>query len=187
MAATWRRDRSCKPLRSSCWNRDQTFACQEARLARRDERRDDPRAQAQSADATDRVGMGVGPLEDRPVVELGIARQAELAPVLDQAFDHELRRHAGLDGPRRDQAAVQRDGVEHLDLRAALDDQPLDDVEAVEFVTPGRDLRQIPSQRWGWPAHPLLAVEETPPPQDAVDGPHRRGATRSPGLAGPDG
>jgi hypothetical protein len=66
---------------------------------------------------------------------------------------------------------VQRDRVEDLDLGATLDDQPLDGVDAVEFVALGRDLRQIPSPRRGWPAHPRLAVEDAPPSQDAVDGP----------------
>jgi hypothetical protein len=66
--------------------------------------------------------MDVRPLEDCIVVELGVARQAELPPVLDQALDHELRRDALTARPGRDQATMERDAVEDLDLGSAADD-----------------------------------------------------------------
>jgi len=47
----------------------------EARLSRRDEHRGDLEAQAEAGDAPDRVGMHVGSLEARVVVELGVRGQ----------------------------------------------------------------------------------------------------------------
>src|SRR3954447_7349771 len=141
----------------------------EARLAGRHEHGGDPQAQAQPADAPDHIGMDVRPLEDRVVVELGVARQAELPPVLDQALDDELRRDTLPARPGRDQSAMQRDAVEDLDLGAALDDQPLDDVDAVEFLTAAGHLRQVPAPRWWRTSGPALAVQHAPAVKDAVD------------------
>src|SRR5262249_27792324 len=93
-----------------------------ARLAWRHEYRHHPQAQAEPTDAPAHVRGGMRPLEDRVVVELGIARQSELPPVLDQALDNQLRRDALPTRPGRDQSAMQRDSVEHLDLGAAFDD-----------------------------------------------------------------
>src|SRR3954468_20643927 len=143
----------------------------EARLARRYEHWDDAQAQAQPAHAPDHIGMDVRPLEDRVVVELGIARQAELPPVLDQALDDELRRDTPPARPRRDQAAMERDAVEDLDLRSALDDKPLDDVDAVEFRTAAGHLRQIPTARRWRTSDPALAVQRAAAVEDAVDRP----------------
>jgi hypothetical protein len=114
--------------------------------------------------------MGVRPLEDRVVVELGVARQTELPPVLDQALDDELGGDALIAGPRGHQAAVQRDPVEHLDLRAIADDQSLDDVEAVEFPAPAGHLRQVPARWRRGPSRPMLMVQGAATTQDAVDG-----------------
>ena len=147
--------------------------CLETRLARRHEHRDHPQAQAKSADPTYRVGMGVRPLEDRVVVELGVARQTELPPVLGQALDDELGGAALIARPRGHQAAMQRDPVEHLDLRAIADDQPLDDVEAVEFLAAAGHLRQVPA-RWRWgSSDPMPMIQGAATAQDAVDGPFR--------------
>jgi hypothetical protein len=117
--------------------------------------------------------MDVRPLEDRIVVELGVARQAELPPVLDQALDHELRRDALPTRPGRDQAAMERDAVEDLDLRTAPNDQALDDIDAVEFPTAAGHLGQIPARRRGRPPEPMPPVEHASTPEDAVDGPLR--------------
>src|SRR5262249_56882144 len=132
---------------------------------------DDAQAQAQPADTPDHIGMDVRPLEDRVVVELGVARQAELAPVLDQALDHELRRDALAPRPGRDQAAMQRDGVEYLDLGAGLDGQALDDIDAVEFPAATSHLRQIPARRRRRPSDPMATVQHAATAEDAVDGP----------------
>ena len=115
----------------------------------------------------------IGDMSHRVVVELGVARQAELAPVLDQALDHEPRRDALAPRPGRDQAAMQRDGVEHLDLGAALDDQPLDDINAVQLPAPTGHLRQIPARRGRRPSDAMSAVPHAATTQDAVDRPFR--------------
>jgi len=54
-----------------------------------------------------------------------------------------------------------------------LDDQALDDVDAVQLGLPGGDIRQIPAGGRGRAARPLLAVQGSPATEDAVDGPHR--------------
>src|SRR4051812_29412131 len=138
----------------------------EARLAGRHEHGGDPQAQAQPAHAPDHIGMDVRPLEDRVVVELGVARKAELPPVLDQALDDELRRDTLPARPRRDQAAMERDAVEDLDLWSALDDKPLDDVDAVEFRTAAGHLRQIPTARRWRTSDPALAVQRAAAVED---------------------
>ena len=115
--------------------------CLETRLARRHEHRDDAQPQAQSADSPDRVGMDVRPLEDRIVVELGVAWQAELPPMLDHALNYEFGRDALPARPGCDQAAMERDAVEDLDVGSAADDQALDEIEAVKVPFPAGHLR----------------------------------------------
>jgi len=54
---------------------------------------------------------------------------------------------------------MQRDAIEDLDLGAVLDDQPLDDVEAVQFGSSRGDLGQVPTPRRGRAPDPLATVE----------------------------
>src|SRR5512135_2378710 len=68
---------------------------------------------------------------------------------------------------------MQRDAVEDFDLGAALDDQPLDHVEAVQFLPPGGDLGQIPAARRGATTHAGLPIQGTAAAEDAPDSPHR--------------
>jgi hypothetical protein len=145
----------------------------EARLARRHEHRDDTQAQAQPTDAPDDIGVGMRPLEDRVVVELRITRQAELPPVLNQALDHELRRDALPPWPGGDQAAMERDAIEDLDLGTATDDQALNDIDAVELPAAAGHLRQIPTRRRRRSPHPMPPVQHAPTAEDPVDGPLR--------------
>src|SRR5512135_3799174 len=145
----------------------------EPRLAGRDEDRDDPQAQAQPRDPAEGVGMGMRPLEDRVVVELTVARQPDSLPVLDPALDPESGGDTRSTWSGDGQAAVQRDAVEDFDLGAALDDQPLDHVEAVQFLPPGGDLGQIPTGRRGAPPNARLSVQDTASEEDPSDGSHR--------------
>jgi len=69
---------------------------------------------------------------------------------------------------------VQGDAVEDLDLGAVLDDEALDDVEAVQF-DPGRgEFGQIPAAWRRRAAGPAAAVQRTPAGEDAIDGSQRR-------------
>ena len=81
---------------------------------------------------------------------------------------------------------MQRDAVEDLDLGAALDDQPLDDVDAIEFLTSAGHLRQIPTARRWRTSDPALAVQRATAVEDAVDRPQcgqRRDPAGSKGVA----
>jgi hypothetical protein len=93
--------------------------------------------------------------------------------VLDPALDHEFRRDALITGPRRHQPAAQRDAVEYLDLGPTLDDQALDDIEAVEFASPACDLGEVPAWRRRGPSDAMAMVQRAPTSEDAVDGPLR--------------
>src|SRR5262249_57875087 len=113
----------------------------------------------------DRVGMDVRPLEDRIVVELGAAWQAELPPMLDQALNHELGRDALPSRPGCNQAAMERDAVEDLDLGSAADDQTLDEIEAAKFpVAAGPPPAGTRPARGGPPARRLSRPDAPPPP-----------------------
>src|SRR5262249_29884966 len=98
---------------------------------------------------------------------------ADVTPVLDQGGQGQVGGDRGLDRPGGDQAAVQGDPVEHLDLGAALDDQPLDDVEAVPFDLGLGAVGQIPASGRGRAARPVAAVQGATAAEDAVDGPYR--------------
>ena len=80
--------------------------CLETRLVHRDEHRDTPRPRDNRLTRPTASGWGLGALKDGVIVELGIARQAELPPVLVQALDDELRRETLPAGPGCDQIAV---------------------------------------------------------------------------------
>src|SRR5262249_20617134 len=119
------------------------------------------------------VGVAVRAVEDHVVVELGVAGQADLAPALNQRLQSQFGSDRRLDGPGGDQAAVQGAAVEGLDLGAALDDQPLDDVEAVRLGPGSGDVGQVPAFGRRGPAGPLAAVQSSTAAKDAVDGSHR--------------
>ena len=68
---------------------------------------------------------------------------------------------------------MQRDAVEDFDLGAVLDDQSLDDVDAVQFLPPSGDLGQIPTGRRGAAPHACRAVQDTTSAEDPSNGSHR--------------
>ena len=76
------------------------------------------------------------------------------------------------------------DAVEHLDLGPALDDQTLHHVEAVQFPSLRGDLGQIPPRRWGGAPVAFPSVQDPPPFEDAVNGPHRGEGFDLAGLEG---
>src|SRR6478672_1807002 len=142
--------------------------CLETGLTRGNKHGDHTQTQAGPRDAADRIGMDLGPLEDGVVVELRVAGQAEGTPVLDQGFDYE-RRGNHRARPGSDQAAVQGDAIEDLNLDAAADDQPLDTVDAVQFGAPVGDRWQVPARRWRRATGPTTTVQSPTPLQDQAD------------------
>src|SRR5262249_13866074 len=120
----------------------------------------------------DGIGMDLWSLEDGVVVELRVAGQTEGPPVFDQGFDHE-RRGKDRVRPGGDQAAVQGDAREDLDLNATADDQPLDPVDAVQLGTPVGARWQVPAWRRRRTTGPAAAVQSPTPLQDQADGTNR--------------
>src|SRR6266542_3171348 len=145
----------------------------EPQLVGRDEHRHNLQAQAGPDDPPQRIGVAVRALEDHVVVELGVAGQADPPPMLDQRSHHQLRGHSSDDRPGNRQPAMHRHPVEDLDLGPVPDDQPLDNVEAVQLGAGVGQVGQIPAPgRWR-AAEPAAAVQSPAALQDAVDGPHR--------------
>jgi hypothetical protein len=140
----------------------------EPRFLHRGKHRHDVEAQTEPHHATDTVTVLVRPLKRRVVVELGVRREPKSAPVGGQPLDHVTRSHRGT-RPRRTQAAVQRNPGQDFDVGAAANHQPFDDIEAVEFRTSGRDLRQIPTARRCGPADTALAIKGAATFQNPAD------------------
>jgi len=124
--------------------------------------------QTKTGDTAEVIGILVGSLEPRVVVELGIAGQTDLEPVFDQRQGSHLCRD-GRSWPGGCQAAVKGDGIKGLDVDSAFNDKAGDDVDAIGFDLAGGDRRQVPTARRRWAPHPLTAVQSSPPLQDATD------------------
>ena len=130
----------------------------ETRLARGCEHRNHPQRQAQAADAPDRIGELVSTLEDRIVVELGVAGQPMLAPVPEQGIHSDLGAGPRHD-PGRREGAMQADAGEHRHQRAVGVLQVLDEVEAVEFGFSCGQIGQIPTLGWRRAALPMRRID----------------------------
>ncbi len=112
-------------------------------------------------------------VDDGIVVEVSLGGQSDRTPVLNQRLDCQFGGDWRLDGPGGGQAPVQRNGVEHLDVRPAFDDQALDNVDAVQ-ARPGSGRHRANTTLWAeGPAGPLATVKCSAAAEDAVDGPHR--------------
>jgi len=152
----------------------------EPRLLRRSEDRNHLQGQTEAAHAADGVGMVVGSLEHGVVVELDIGGQSMLSPVLKESFYRGFCRDCLL-LPGGGQSSMEGNSVEDFHVGAAADDQPLDDIEAVQFRTTGGNLGEIPSSRRGGPANPPAAIQGPTAFQNASDGPRgKRRANTSP-------
>ena len=145
----------------------------ETRLARRCEHGDDAQLQAEPDDAPDGVGVLVRALEKRVIVELGEVRQPVRAPVLADAAEHMIGTEAMRARPGLGECPVEGDDIEHLHRRPALDEQALDEIEAVEFRATGGQRRQIPAARRRRAAHARPGIEQAAAAQDAPDGAQR--------------
>ena len=140
----------------------------EARLARRGKDRDDPKSKTESDDATNGVGILVSALEASVVVELSVGGQADVLPVGQQRLES-FPSGDERSGPGLHQTAVERDGVEDLDIDSPANDKAGDDVEAIQFgVAPG-NLRQIPTSRRSGMTNSSTPIQSAPPQQDPSD------------------
>jgi hypothetical protein len=128
--------------------------------------------QAQASNTTEVIGVVVGALEPGVVIELGVARQADLAPVLDQGEVSQSCRDGGS-WPGGGQAAVKGDGVENLDIDSAFNDKASDDVEAIGLNPAGGELGQVPAAWRGWTSNPSFAVQSSSSIQDTANGTNR--------------
>lgn len=88
--------------------------------------------QAQAHDPTDGIGVMMSALEEGIVVELGVGREAVLAPVRGEIGQHQIGAEDRM-RPGTRQAAQERDGVEDFHALATSDDQTFDAIEAIEF------------------------------------------------------
>lgn len=140
----------------------------EAGLAGWSEDRYHLEGETKTGDTAEVVGILVGSLEPRVVVELGIAGQTDLAPVFDQGQGSPLRSDGGS-RPGGCQAAMKGDGIKGLDVDSALNDKAGNDVDAIGFHLAGGDWGQVPTARRRWAPHPLTAVQSSPPLQDTTD------------------
>src|SRR5262249_59627953 len=85
---------------------------------------DAPQAQARPRPPPQRVGVDLGTLEDRVIIELGVPRQSHRPPVVDHRFHDEFRGDYRV-GPGHDKSPVGRDAVADFDLDTAQDDTAL--------------------------------------------------------------
>jgi len=145
----------------------------EPRFSRGNEDGHNPQGKTRAHDAPDDVTMMMGSLETGIVVELGVCRQSDLAPVFHQARSRRLGGDGRI-GPRDRQSPVQGDPVEDFDRGLTFDVHAFDDVEAVEFDLAACDIGQIPAARRRRSPHTLTSVEGPSSFQDATDRADRR-------------
>ena len=109
----------------------------EASFAGRREDRDHSELEAGPDDSTDGIGILMRALEARGVVELGIGRQTDLGPMLEDTFQGPRGSGRAWEGPSRGQCAMNRDGGKDVDQGSFFDEQVLDEIEAVQFGLAG--------------------------------------------------
>ena len=121
----------------------------ETGFARRRKDGDDAQTEAQMHDAAQAVGLGVRALKTGVVVKLGEGRQTVILPVCAQGGEHVVGGEAGA-RPALGQRAVQRQGIEDVQQRSVFEDQPLDQIEGIQFGAALRHGGQMPAcRRWG--------------------------------------
>ena len=148
----------------------------EAGFAWRREDGDNACSEAVPDDRPDRVRVVRPADEPRIVVELRIARTADLAPVLIKRADRQSSTHAGR-RPDRDEPTVEADPGQDVEGGPALQAKAVDDVEAVELGRMLADVRQIPARGGCRPPDPPPRVQGAAPLQDPGDGADRRERT----------
>jgi hypothetical protein len=118
----------------------------EAVLAGRSEDGADAQGEAEEGHGAEAIGMVMGAVKTEVVVELSVGRQAVGAPMGQEGVLGELGRDGGMEEAAA-KAAVQGDGIEHLDFTDVLDDEALDDVKGVQFGRAGGEVWEMPPRR----------------------------------------
>jgi hypothetical protein len=154
----------------------------EARLCRRDEDRYNAQLETYADNSSDRVAVMMGTLESCVVIELAIAGQTDLSPMIEYTILRPNGRERASLRPGSHKASMERDGVENIDQRAVLDAEVLDDVESVDFGTTVSHLGKVPSEGWGRPSQTAYSIESSTAFEDASNGPEGRNWVES-GLA----
>ncbi len=134
------------------------------------EHHDHSQVQAQSGDRADHIGMLMGSLEDRVVVELDVVGQPHFLPVCQNRLADPLSREP-LAGLGHGQSPPQRDSGHDLEYGSVLDFEVLHQVELVQLSLPHHHRGEVPARGWRRPADPLLSVQCPLPLQDPSDGP----------------
>ncbi len=143
----------------------------EAVFQRRGEDRSHPERQAKAADAADGVRKLMGALETGVVIELGISRQTQLRPALNEATDH----HAGAQlelRPGADLAPVHGDASQYTEPLTTTQGQVFDQIKAVQIDAGTGQVGQVPAgRRWppALPSGPVLCAVAF---ENAVDSCH---------------
>src|SRR6266511_940114 len=133
----------------------------------------DAECQTQPDHRSDRVGFGQPADEPRVVVELGIGRQAERAPALEQRRNNLAHSHPEA-RPGARQPAVEADRGQDSELGLPAQIQTLDDVEAVELTATTGHVGQIPPGWWRRASDPTAAIEGAAAVEDTADRANRR-------------
>ena len=123
----------------------------EAGFAGRRKHRDDAQAQAEMNHAAQTIGVSVRPLKAGVVIELGEVGMAVGTPMFGQGGEDIVGGEAGA-WPALGQLAVQRQAIEHVELRAVFDDEAFNQIERVEFGVALGDGGQMPARGWRWAA-----------------------------------
>ena len=111
-------------------------------------------------------------LKARVIVELSIRRQAKGSPMAQDEFQGVVGTN-GLARPGRQEAAVQGNAVEDLNVKASFEDEPLDHIEGIHFGEPPDDIGKIPAGGWWRSARAAAAIENAASFENASDGSHR--------------
>jgi hypothetical protein len=115
-------------------------------FAGRGEDRRDSQGETKERNRTEPIRMVVRAVKTEVVVELSVSGQAVCAPVSEQRDLSEIRGDGGGEKAAA-QPAVQGDRIEDLDLADILDDEPLDDIEGVQFNLAVGDCGKVPTRR----------------------------------------
>ena len=145
----------------------------EARFCGRDEDGYHSQLEAYPDDPSERIGVVMGALESRVVVELAVAWQANLTPVIQDT----VLRPNGLNraslGPGSHKPSVERDGIQDIDQRSILDAKVFDDIEGIDFGVAGDGLWKVPSEGWSGPSLTACSIEGSAAFEDTSNGPDR--------------